>query len=97
MGFARSARAWIEKHRLRNEITKLLSNREKTNNPDSMQLRVCPSGSRSLVHVDKLSNAERKRNQGDSIRRSSWVMGPLNRLAILGLVHRFEADMAIVS
>ena len=53
--------------------------------------------SRSLAYVDKLSNAERKRDQGDSIRRGSWVMGPLFRLAVLGLVHRFEADMAIVS
>ena len=97
MGFARSARAWIEKHRLRNEIAKLLSNRDETNNPDSMQLRVCLSGSRSPVHVQKLSNPERKRNQDDSIGRSSWVMGPLNRLAIRGPVHRFEADMAIVS
>ena len=96
MGFARSARAWIEKHRLRNEIAKLLSNRDETNNHDSMQLRVCPSGSRSLEYVDKLSNEERKRNQGDSIRRGSWVMGPLNRLAILGLVHRFEADWLLL-
>ena len=53
--------------------------------------------SRSLEYVDKLSNAERKRDQGDSIRRGSWAMGPLVRLAVLGLVHRFEADMAIVS
>ena len=53
--------------------------------------------SRSLAHVDKLSNAERKRDQGDFIRRGSWVMGSLFGLAVLGLVHRFEAEMAIVS
>ena len=53
--------------------------------------------SRSLAHVDKLSNAESKRDQGDSTRRGSWVKSSLFRLAVLGLVHRFEADMAIDS
>ena len=55
------------------------------------------TSSRSLVHDDKLSDVESKRGQGDSIRRGSWVKGPPFRLAVLGLVHRFEANMAIVS
>ena len=53
--------------------------------------------SRWLAHFHKLRKAERKRDQGDSIRRGSWIMSSLFRLVVLGLAHRSEPDMAIVS
>ena len=63
-----------------------------------MQLRVCPNDLFPLARICRQAQQRgEEEGSGDSIRRGSWVMGPLFRLAILGLVHRFEADMAIVS
>ena len=76
MGFARSARAWIEKHRLRNQITKLLSNREKQTiliACSSVYVRVVPA--RSNMSISSATRRGRGiRGTLSDVVLGSWVL-----------------------